>query len=85
MPVGPTDDLGANSNEDGLLGHAPDGEVIRATGRQARTLVRAVVKEAAPDELPLFAALCDAFFEDPRATVTVRGRREDAVGLGRRR
>jgi hypothetical protein len=51
-------------------------------GDFAAQLARRALAEAAPEELPLFRATSQAYFDDPDGTLARRGGRDELLGFG---
>ncbi|CUW32996.1 MULTISPECIES: hypothetical protein [Streptomyces] len=45
-------------------------------------IARDVIEEIAPDEVPMFSAVSDAYFADPRRATSSRGTRKSPLGFG---
>jgi hypothetical protein len=48
----------------------------------AAALARRAVAETAPEELPLFRATSQAYFDDPERALSARGGRDEMLGFG---
>ena len=53
-----------------------------ADDERVAALARACVERAAPEELPLFRATCEAYLDDPRSLERRGGGKDDMLGFG---